>query len=77
MGCILETKFNVMKYILRLLVSPAVFLLYFVYAMKLVVISWWNFLLYGGEMVVYKEDTKIADVYVKLEELLNKENDGV
>jgi hypothetical protein len=64
------------KVILRILVSPFIFPLYFIYAIRVWVISCIDFIKYGGEVIQYKKEDKatIAAIYDSLKNAIMEEN---
>lgn len=61
-----KIKPTVMKYLLRLLVLPFLFIILFVFLGKKLFVVLWYFLKYGGEVSTYGPDINpktIADVY--------------
>lgn len=54
-----------MKYILRIIAVPFVFMLFFIYCTYFSFLKSWRFLQYGGEFIDYKKDEvkRIVDVY--------------
>lgn len=49
-----------MKYFLRLLISPAVFILIFVYTCYYTICRTMHFIRFGGEFINYDKDEKVT-----------------
>lgn len=64
------------KVIVRILVSPFIFPLYFIYSIRVWVISCIDFIKYGGEVIQYKKDDRatIAAIYDSLKETIIENN---
>jgi hypothetical protein len=67
---------KIIKFLLRLIAFPFFAAIGFVYLLALWSVYCYNFLRFGGETIAYTNKTKpksIADVYLKVEDLLNSE----